>query len=70
MTMVSQRKEATMIFDKYFVKWSVIVLLMVIVAIAFSLSVFGRLDDYWFMVAPASFVAAVKLADEDRKGAP
>lgn len=59
-----------MVFDKYFIKWSGIVLLMLTVLIIFTLMVFGRLDDYWFLSAPASFIAAVKLADYERKEAP
>ena len=36
-----------MIIDKYYIKWSVIWMIITLAIIAIVLGIFGRLDDYW-----------------------
>lgn len=53
--------------DKYFIKWSVIIISILVLMIIFTINVFGRLDDFWILSIPAGIVAATKFANEERK---
>jgi hypothetical protein len=56
--------------DKYFIKWSLVIISIIVLMIIFTIGVFGRLDDFWILSVPAGIVMATKFADEERKEAP
>ena len=53
--------------DKYEIKWSIIMIVVLIILVLATLSLFGELDEYWVLSIPACIVTSKLLANEERK---
>lgn len=53
--------------DKYEIKWSIIMLVSLIILVLATLSLFGKLDTYWALSVPVCIITAKHLANEERR---